>query len=112
MRSPLPGQDDQISMQGKQIRAQRSGQEKLVEGDEGDILERDRALITDFTMRCRKYEQEDAFDKNDVRHIRDLALAVMRAIAKDHKDLDCVCERMSISVNALTEESKRKQTMN
>jgi nucleoside-diphosphate-sugar epimerase len=95
-------------MQGKQIRAKRRGQEKLVEGDEGDILESDRALITDFTMRCRKYEQVDAFDKNDVRHIRDLALAVIHVIAKDHKYLYCVCERMSISVNTLTEEIQKK----
>jgi hypothetical protein len=71
-------------------------------------LERDRALITDFTMRCEKYEQEEVFDKNDVRHIRGLALAVMHAIAKDHKDLDCVCERMNISINTLTEQIQKK----
>jgi hypothetical protein len=71
-------------------------------------LERDRALITDFTMRCEKYEQAEVFDKNDVRHISGLALAVMHAIAKDHKDLDCVCERMSISINTLTEQIQKK----
>jgi 16S rRNA U516 pseudouridylate synthase RsuA-like enzyme len=58
-------------------------------------------------MRCEKYEHEEAFDKN-VRQIRGLALAVMHAIAKDRKDLDCVCERMSISINTLTEQIQKK----